>query len=111
MISRTDFENHLSDYVREELPPAQLGDMEEYLAAHPEALEEVAELRTVLELTGAVRDSCCVARPAACGVERCMASSVWAGDRSVPSVPLVWNAGTGRSWCIGGRKGSPWWGG
>lgn len=49
-MDKTAFENRLSDYVRRELPAQEQREVEVFLAAHPEALEEVKELEQLLGL-------------------------------------------------------------
>ena len=55
MIDRTQFENRLSDYVRDELSPDARREVDAYLDAHPEALESLQELREILGLTEQIR--------------------------------------------------------
>ncbi len=50
-MDRIDFERRLSDYVRGELPDAVAREIDDYLAAHPEAAGDVEALRTMLELS------------------------------------------------------------
>lgn len=48
---REEFERKLSDYVRGELSTAEALQIEAYLADHPEAVDDVEAVRTVLELS------------------------------------------------------------
>ena len=50
-MDRIDFERRLSDYVRGELPDAVAREIDDYLAAHPEAVSDVEAVRTMLELS------------------------------------------------------------
>ena len=50
-MDRNDFERRLSDYVRGELPDAVAREIDDYLAAHPEAAGDVEAVRTMLELS------------------------------------------------------------
>ena len=50
-MERIDFERKLSDYVRGELPDAVAREVDDYLAAHPEAVDDVEAVRTMLELS------------------------------------------------------------
>ena len=50
-MDRIDFERRLSDYVRGELPDAVAREIDDYLAAHPEAVGDVEAVRTMLELS------------------------------------------------------------
>ena len=50
-MDRIDFERRLSDYVRGELPEAVVRQVDDYLAAHPEAVGDVEAVRTMLELS------------------------------------------------------------
>ena len=50
-MDRIDFERRLSDYVRGELPDAAARQVDDYLAAHPEAVSDVEAVRTMLELS------------------------------------------------------------
>ena len=56
MMSQTEFENYLSDYVRGTLSPQERQEVEEYLSRHPEALKAVKEVRDVLTLTAPIRE-------------------------------------------------------
>ncbi len=47
-LSRTEFENRLDEYLRGDLPASARLDCEAYLAEHPAARQEVAELRRIL---------------------------------------------------------------
>jgi hypothetical protein len=51
MTDRTQFENHLSDYIRDELSPDERREIDAYLDAHPEGLESLQELQEILGLT------------------------------------------------------------
>ena len=50
-MDRIDFERRLSDYVRGELPDAVAREVDDYLAAHPEAVGDIEAVRTTLELS------------------------------------------------------------
>ena len=50
-MNRIEFERRLSDYVRGELPNAVARELDDYLAAHPEAAADVEGARTILELS------------------------------------------------------------
>ena len=49
-MKRDEFESRLSDYVRGELSPAEAGEIETYLEAHPEAAGDLEAVRTVVEV-------------------------------------------------------------
>ena len=49
-MKRDEFESRLSDYVRDELSPAEAGEIETHLEAHPEASDDLEAVRTVVEL-------------------------------------------------------------
>ncbi len=53
-MNRTEFESKLSDYVRGELSAAEAQQIETYLAEHPEAADDLAAVRSVLELSADV---------------------------------------------------------
>ena len=50
-MDKIEFERRLSDYVRGELPDAVAREIDDYLAAHPEAVAEVEAVRNMLELS------------------------------------------------------------
>ena len=50
-MDRIDFERRLGDYVRGEVPDAVAREIDDYLAAHPEAVDDVEAVRTILELS------------------------------------------------------------
>ena len=56
-MNRIEFERRLSDYVRGELPNAVAREFDDYLAAHPEASADVADARTILELSADISAS------------------------------------------------------
>ena len=56
-MDRIEFEKNLSDYVRGELPDAVTRQIDDYLAAHPEAAGDVEAVRAMLELSADIRTS------------------------------------------------------
>ena len=50
-MNRTEFESKLSDYVRGELSAAEARQIETYLTEHPEAVDDLEAVRSVLELS------------------------------------------------------------
>lgn len=53
-MERIDFERRLGDYVRGEVPDAVAREIDDYMAARPEAVDDVEAVRTMLELSAEI---------------------------------------------------------